>query len=362
MAELLFVVRKAKARRAPGPDLLPIDAVKLLERGHLEALLDIFNRCWREGVFPQIWKKARITILRKAGERDWADPGSYRPISLLPVLEKTLERLVHLRLMREIQDRGLISANQYGFMPGRGTTDALLKITQSVMATQRKHAVGIFLDIKGAFIELRWTSILRGLRAIDVNPRIFRMLCSYLEDRTLTMTTGFCQVEREVDMGCPQGSVLGPVLWNIVLEGLLRTELPEDVEILAFADDTILLAYGDSRLIMERHLQLAIASIEEWAQDVKLTFSTRKTKAMYLKGSLSMARPPTLRIGGSPVMYYKQVVFLGVTLDRKLTFLPHVKEVCSRARTLFGKVVRLIRLKYGVQEYTLSSIRQFSAR
>lgn len=133
------------------------------------------------------------------------------------------------------------------------------------------------------------------------------------------------------------------------MEGLLRLDLPEDVEILAFADDTVLLAYGDSRLVLEQNLHLAITTLEEWAESVKLTFSARKTKAKFLKRTLSMARPPTLRIGGRPVRFYEQVVYLGVTLDRRLSFLPHVKDVCLRARTLFGKVLRLIRLEYGVQ-------------
>lgn len=164
------------------------------------------------------------------------------------------------------------------------------------------------------------------------------------------MTSGHSRIQRRIDKGCPQGSVLGPLLWNLVLDGLLRIDLPEEVTILAFADDTVLLVQGDSRRVMERRLQEAITQLEAWAVEARLQFSARKTQAMFLKGNLSQARPPVIRINNIPVRFHEQVVFLGVTLDRRLSFLPHVRQVCSKAESLFQKVVRLVRLKYGVRQ------------
>lgn len=102
LRELKDAIITANAKRAPGPDRIPIDVIKLLDERHQVVLLELLNRCWREGVFPEIWKQANITILRQAGERDWALPESYRPISLLPVVGKTYERLIHARLMAEV--------------------------------------------------------------------------------------------------------------------------------------------------------------------------------------------------------------------------------------------------------------------
>lgn len=178
LRELKDAIMKAKAKRAPGPDRIPIDVIKLLDERHQSVLLELLNRCWREGVFPEVWKRANITILRKAGDRDWALPESYRPISLLPVVGKTYERLVHSRLMTEVMENSLISNNQYGFMPGRGTTDALLKITSTIHDSQRKYAVGVFLDIQGAFNELSWGVILRSLRRMGVSEGVFNVISS----------------------------------------------------------------------------------------------------------------------------------------------------------------------------------------
>lgn len=109
--------------------------------------------------------------------------------------------------------------------------------------------------------------------------------------------------------------------------------------ILAYAYDTVLVAQGDSRQIMERNLQTA----------VQLTFSAVKIKAMVLKGTLAEARHLTVRIGGTAVRFHERVVFLGVTLDKILAFLPHVKEVSMRASIMSQKIMRLVKPKYGVQ-------------
>lgn len=95
----------------------------MLSDENLEAVLDALNDCWRRGCFPKVWKVASLVIIRKAGERDWALPGSYRPVTLLPVLGKTFERMLHSRLMKAIESRFLLSESQYGFMPGKSTAE-----------------------------------------------------------------------------------------------------------------------------------------------------------------------------------------------------------------------------------------------
>lgn len=95
----------------------------MLSEENLEAVLDALNDCRRRGCFTKVWKVASLVIIRKAGERDWALPGSYRPITLLPVLGKTFERMLHSRLMKEIESRLFLSESQYGFMPGKSTAE-----------------------------------------------------------------------------------------------------------------------------------------------------------------------------------------------------------------------------------------------
>lgn len=192
MVELKNAIKKAKPRRAPGPDRIPIDAVKVMSEGNLVALLNVLNECWRMGCFPKVWKDASLVILRKAGDRDWALPGSYRPISLLPVLGKIYERLMHFRLMKDIEDRHLLSEAQFGFMPGKSTADAVKHVINSVQNNALKYSVGVFLDIKGAFNELWWPSILMKLRTLGVSKNMYEVIKSYLSERSASLIAGNC--------------------------------------------------------------------------------------------------------------------------------------------------------------------------
>lgn len=138
-------------------------------------------------------------------------------------------------------------------------------------------------------------------------------------------------------------------MWNLVLDDMLRIHLPENAEILAFADDTVMIVHGNSRLELERTLQVATERIVEWAATVKLTFTAEKSQGILLKGKLTRGRPPQIKIGNDKIRFKDSVVFLGVTIDSRMTFLPHVKAVGEKANALLHKVLRIVRLKYGVR-------------
>lgn len=157
---------------------------------------------------------------------------------------KLLEKLLDTRLKSVAEANGLLAANQYGFRRGKSTLDAIRHITSAVSeAMDLKSMVGILLlDIKNAFNSASWRLIAESLRDKGVPSYINRILDDYFDKRALLYEAGGDARCKELTAGVPQGSVLGPSLWNFMYDGLLRLPMPGGVELVAYADDIALMA------------------------------------------------------------------------------------------------------------------------
>lgn len=174
------------------------------------------NAGLRLGYFPKVWKRAAIKIIPKPGKDDYAAPKSYRPIGLLPVLGKVLEKLFSCRLLWFLGSRDLLNLRQYGFMPQRSTEDALydaVRLMESSLKRKRIMVV-ISLDIEGAFDNAWWPGIVQLLIEKGVDRHSVELVDSYLSDRTIVVNYAVARSERPTTKGCI-------LLWNIQLDPLL---------------------------------------------------------------------------------------------------------------------------------------------
>lgn len=355
MRELQEAVKLTKPNKSPGPDRIPPEVIRKWGNQTKVKFLNTVNTCWSQGHFPACWKVSNIKILRKAGDRDWSDPSNYRPISLLPVMGKVFERLIAGRLLQGLH--GKLSDRQYGFTAGRSTVDAIQTVMDFVQHPTSKYTVGLFLDIKGAFDGVWWPMVIDKLIRLEVSDSLVRIIRSYLNERKVTLSSGESSVTREVTKGCPQGSVLGPILWNLVFDDLLRAPLPDGTEMVAYADDALVLVRANSRNEVETKFRVIAGELERWASLAKLQYSVSKTKIMVFgKNQFHRERPPVVRLNGERVGITQTFMYLGLKLDDKLSFLEHAKYTGEKAKLLFSKILRLARLKYGLKPQTLSTI------
>lgn len=336
--ELDRVVAEMKNGKAPGHDGIKGEIVKRMYGRIKGCLLTLYNRMLREGRFPSVWKKGIVKIFLKNKDKDPSEVKSYRPVTLLSVLGKAGEKLIVRRMRRWLNEEDLLSGKQYGFMEGRGTVDALMRVRRDVEETGEKYVLAVSLDISGAFDSAWWPDILRTLKNWSCSRNIYNVIKDYFQEREVVLRVGNGEARKEVTRGCPQGSVVGPLLWNVLFDSLLRLELGEGVSITAYADDALLLVRGQSTHQLADRGSLAVERVIEWGRERKLTFARAKTVTTMLKGRL--VRPPRLLVEGEHIRCKKEMKYLGVIVGQKMSFEKHVEEITEKMKGVYGRLAR----------------------
>nr|KAG5707272.1 hypothetical protein BaRGS_000046 [Batillaria attramentaria] len=185
LAELNDAIRRLKTKKAPGKDGICNEMIKHLGPAARRKLLELFNQSWKTGIFPSAWKEATIIPIRKK-EKDPAKKTSYRPISLLSCLSKTLERMINKRLMWHLESNNLITKEQTAFRKNRSTEDQLVYLAQSIENAfqEKKKVVATFIDLSKAFDKVWKDGLLLKLLTAGIAGRMFNWIKSFLCHRT----------------------------------------------------------------------------------------------------------------------------------------------------------------------------------
>lgn len=240
---------------APGPDGISGSILKLAAPLIGWRLAACYNRCLREGNFPSMWKMARLVLLKKPGGPDGAT-SSYRPICLLNEMAKLFERILTKRIQEHLTHHGPdLSESQYGFRLKRSTIDAILRVREITdrAVSRKKAAIAISFDIKNAFNSLPWKAISETMRKRNFPKYLRTIIADYLHKRYLLfLGPKGAKQSRKVVCGVPQGSVLGPILWDLAYDEILKVRLPPGCTLTCYADDPVgryWLRHRASRLI-----------------------------------------------------------------------------------------------------------------
>lgn len=350
--ELETAVKKMKLNRTPGGDLIEPEVVKRLWQVKPRVLLGVMNTCLRDKTFPNIWKPGEIKILRKP-DRPPGEVKAYRPITLLPVMGKLYERLIVERIMIMNERSGEMAEGQYGFRKGKSTVDAVVKLQETVRENDDKYALGIFIDISGAFDNMWWQSVFRSLRKSHVSTSLYEIIKEYFRERKVTVRSRHDSISKVLTRGCPQGSVIGPVAWNLVFDEMINMQI-EGVTQIAYADDLALVVRGNSRAELERRADNALITVNRWVKLHRMELAVNKTKIMMLKGKLSSNRRPSVRVGASPVSYAASLKYLGIILDDRGSFVPHMVHIRDKVTRLCAQIARIARKDWGLGSHAMN--------
>ncbi|CAB0037853.1 unnamed protein product [Trichogramma brassicae] len=303
---------------------------------------------------PKGWKKGNLIPIPKP-DKDETLAKSYRPICLLPLLGKTFERLIIDRASAVIHKEGHESDSQFGFKVGRSTEDAILKLRQIVEESTSKYACAIPLDISGAFDNLWWPSLTNILRARGCPTNIFRVLKDYLHDREVIIQSTHQECSKKVTKGTPQGSIFGPIAWNLQLDGLLSLIKEEGVPSIAYADDVIIVILGGTREELEAKADRILTMVHKWCLENKLAISVPKSGKIMLKGKLK-GRLPTARLDGQSLKSLDPVKYLGLYVGKELNFAEHASRIACESTTRFHEVTRFSKANWGLRFNNLSTL------
>ncbi|CAK1590874.1 unnamed protein product [Parnassius mnemosyne] len=271
--ELQFATSSFYPRKAPGSDGLTADICAAAINVDEQIFLALLNKCLELSYFPDPWKEATVLALRKPGKTDYSLAKSYRPIGLLSVMGKILEKMMVRRLKYYILPK--LNPRQYGFVPQRCTEDSLYDLVLHIKNNLRnkKISIVISLDIEEAFDSAWWPAIKNRLMEIKCPVNLRRLVNSYFTDRKVKVRHANEVFTKNNTKGCIQGSIGGAISWNLLLDPLLNELEERGVYCQAFADDIVLIFSGHVTSDIKVNVDQTLSHIYEWGLKNKLKFA-----------------------------------------------------------------------------------------
>ena len=319
-------------------------------------LTHLFNCSLGTNIFPSSWKLGKVIPIPKTKDRQYAS--NWRPISLLSLPGKLLEKLVHRQLLIFLHNNNLLSEMQHGFISGKSTSTALqdfiLYATNHI--NNAKLCSCVFIDLSKAFDSLNHVVLLRKLRTFGLCDKAGPWFDSYLSHREQkTIFNGIESEYMDVISGVPQGSTLGPLLYILYVNDCFTNVCDESSKVLMYADDTVLLSYAsgiDEALTSSQNI---FDKYVKWATVNGLQINISKTKQMFInsRGKNSVSEQ-NIKRGNEIVSYTDKYTYLGVVVDRNLTFVPFLKSIIQRVNYklyLFSKIRYLLTFSAALMVY-----------
>lgn len=329
---------KLNAKKAPGYDLINGRILKELPESGYRLITYISNAILRNGYFPSQWKVAEIILIPKPG-KPREEVTSYRPISLLPCLSKLFETLLLDRLKPILLDSQVIPNHQFGFRNEHATIEQVHRIADVIRSNLegKKYCSALFLDVSQAFDKVWHEGLLYKVKQV-LPQNYYLLLRSYLTERSFRVKHQDAYTTlRQIKSGVPQGSVLGPILYLIYTADLPTTNQTMTA---TFADDTAILASHEDPHKASEILQSTINKVQKWLK--KWRIKVNGTKSKHVTFTLKRGTCPPVLLNNQVVPQTEDVKYLGMHLDRRLTWKNHIKAKRKQLGLKLNKMYGLI--------------------
>jgi hypothetical protein len=339
--------------KATGHASIPLKYLKIVADIIAIPLCRIINLSFRKGIFPELLKTAKVIPLFKAGSAD--DVNNYRPISLLSIFDKIMEKLMHKQLYVFLEDNNVLFKNQFGFRKKCSTAHSLIEITEKIKESidSGKYGCGIFIDLKKAFDTVNHEIMLRKLEHYGIRGSILKWFESYLIGRKqYVFYNGASSDVKEISCGVPQGSVLGPLLFLIYINDL--PNISKKLNFFLFADDTNIYYESTDLKELEKTVNEELKKLSLWLNINRLALNVSKTNFVIFRSAQKKSNHNvTILMNKKALQQKDHVKYLGILLDEHLNWKQQINQVTLKISRGIGI---LAKLKPFLKEKLLRSI------
>jgi len=325
--DTLQLLTSLEVHKAPGPDQIPSQLLRLASHEIAPILTLIFNSSLHQGKPPSNWKNANIVPIHKKGDKSLAS--NYRPISLTSISCKIMERLIHTHLFSHLESHNILCDQQHGFRPRRSCESQLITTVNNITkALDRGLQTDIiFLDLSKAFDKVPHHHLCNRLSFYGIRGNILTWIQNFLSNRhQQVILEGSFSESQAVKSGVPQGTILAPLLFLIYINDL---PLSINANIGLYADDTIL--YSIIHSISDCHaLQEDLNTLSQWATRTDMYFNP--DKSVYMR--ITRKHNPVLynyTIDNTAIQQVSSTKYLGITISNDLTWSTHINNITSKA-------------------------------
>lgn len=305
----------------------------------LGRLTSIFKSSIALGHIPKLWEKVRVVFILKPGKSSHGEAKDFRPISLTSFLLKAVERLLDFYIRGDVLREFPLHVNQHAYQIGKSTDTALHQMTQKIerIVNNGKVSLGCFMDVEGAFDNTDFETIIKAVRSRRMDEVAIRWIIQMLSVRSIEATICGTSTKLGVTRGCPQGGILSPILWCMVIDSLLVKLNDSGIFTQGYSDDVSSLVCGDFISTIGDLMRTVLRTVEEWCSANKLKVNPIKTKMILFskRRGEQVLDLGNFSLFGKEVTLKPAVKYLGVTFDSKMTWIAHFEEKINKAVGIF---------------------------
>lgn len=325
----------------------------------------LFNSCLDKGEW--VWNTAEVIFLKKEGKESYAVPGSYRPISISSYLGKLLEKILAARITAFLESKNIFDPDQEGFTRMRNTIRYLNRLHLGIKTDllQGNTVIGLFVDFAKAFDSVWKKGLIVKLSKLEVKGNVLRLIDSFLSSRQVTLNVNgkLGSARNCKDYGLPQGSALSPVLFKVYLLDLLQDLNTNDhIQMFKFADDGTVKIRNESTVECIKLLNQVMDSLNGWTRRWRMVVNCLPNKTEYICfGGTDSNGPPipnVIKLGDKEIKQVKETKVLGLTVDKKLSYTSHSKNVTNNLTGMWANICKYTNKQWGFNQRVITQIAQ----
>lgn len=337
--EIIETLNELNKNAAAGHDQINTKDILTLKINIVPVLVLLINEIFHHGIYPEILKIGKVIPLHKSGSTKGID--NYRPITMVSCLSKLIEKIIKKRIVTFINKDVKFDRYQYGFQENSSTLSATSDVVNYISSKLdgKYFVLTVFIDLRKAFDVVDHKILLKKIENMGIRGNLLTLLTTYLLNREQYVSLGNnCSDVQQTNYGVPQGSVLGPFLYTLLVRSLEKAKLR--AKYFTFADDTILVYKSTDSRELEIIVNNDLEKYQGWLINNKLQINLKKTTYMLFMQKNMNAVDMHIKIGNETINRVDSAKYLGLILDENINWSKHVQHIEKKVVPMIGALYR----------------------